>query len=139
MYSGLQPAITELIATFSAVIDTARFVMNAICCCGASLAASSIAPTRSGVGGTTGRPSVQPCWKQNSIASPTSWTWYRFDVSETAIYASSRRAPDHGRALMAPQYSAAAASAPSASADQRQQECRADRDCRRPQRLLERS
>src|SRR5262245_52744886 len=139
MYSGLQPAMTALIATFSAVIDTARFVMNAICCCGASRAASSIAPTRSGVGGTTGRPSVQPCWKQNSIASPTSWTSYRFDVSETAISASPPRwAPGRARALMAPQYSAAAASAPSASADQRQQECRADRDGRRAQRFLER-
>src|SRR4030095_7370211 len=136
MYSGLQPAITALIATFSAVMDTARFVMNAICCCGPSRAASSIAPTRSGVGGTTGRPSVQPCWKQNSIASPTSWTWYRFDVSETAIYASSRRGPSHARALMAPQYSAAAASAPSAG--QREQKRRADGDRRRPQRLLER-
>src|SRR5215510_11295246 len=117
MYSGLQPAITALIATFSAVMDTARFVMNATCCCGASRAASSIAPTRSGVGGTTGSPSVQPCWKQNSIASPTSCTWYRFDVSVTAIYVSLQRASvagaqprgDRDTHIMAPQYSAPAA------------------------------
>src|SRR5882724_3512892 len=137
MYSGLQPAITALIATFSAVMDTTRFVMKATCCCGASRAASSIAPTRSGVGGTTGRPSVQPCAKQNSIASPTSWTWYRFDVSVTAIYASFRQRSGLARAFMAPQYSAAAASAPSASASQREQERRGDAQRRRSQRLLE--
>src|SRR5262245_40710499 len=114
-------------------MDTARFVMNATCCCGASPTASSIALTRSGVGGTTGRPSVQPCSKQNSTASPTSWTWYRFDVSVTAIYASLR--PSLAGTLMAPQYSASAASAP---ARQREDAGRGYRQRGGPQRLLER-
>src|SRR2546422_11402581 len=45
MYSGLQPAITALMATFSAVIDTARCSTKAICCLGSSRAASSILAT----------------------------------------------------------------------------------------------
>ena len=60
MCSGRQPAITALIATFSAVIATCRFVMKAICASGSSPTASSIARTAGSVGGTTGRPSVQP-------------------------------------------------------------------------------
>src|SRR3989442_13006318 len=82
MYSGLQPAITALMATFSAVIDTARCSTKAICCLGSSRAASSILATFGAAGGTTGRPSVQPCWKQNSIAtsSEPSTAW-RFEVS----------------------------------------------------------
>src|SRR2546430_385693 len=82
MYSGLQPAITALMATFSAVIDTARCSTKAICCLGSSRAASSILATFGAVGGTTGRPSVQPCWKQNSIASSSEpSTAWRFEVS----------------------------------------------------------
>src|SRR5438309_5033344 len=41
MYSGLQPAMTALIATFSAVTDTARLVMKATCCCASRRAASN--------------------------------------------------------------------------------------------------
>src|SRR5207244_4656202 len=82
MYSGLQPAITALMATVSAVIDTARCSTKAICCLGSSRAASSILATFGAVGGTTGRPSVQPCWKQNSIASSSEpSTAWRFEVS----------------------------------------------------------
>ena len=68
MYSGRQPAITALIATFSAITATWRLVMNAICWSGSRRAASSIARTRASVGGTTGRPSVQPWSKHMSIA-----------------------------------------------------------------------
>ena len=74
MYSGLHPAITALIATFSAVIATWRLVMKATSCCGSSPAASSMAMTRASVGGTTGSPSVQPFSKQRSMASPRSST-----------------------------------------------------------------
>src|SRR5262245_23469633 len=113
MYSGRQPAITALIATFSAVTETDRLVMNAISCLGSRRAAASIIVTRSSVGGTTGRPSVHPCWKQNSPAS-TSSTRYRLDVSAAAIGASSQTT------FMAQQYSAAPGSPPSARSDQRQ-------------------
>src|SRR5947209_7190833 len=88
MYSGLQPAITALMATFSAVTETERWAMNPTSCLPSSRAASSIAPTRSSVGGMTGRPSVHPCAKQNSIASPTSATLWRLDVSVTDMRAS---------------------------------------------------
>jgi hypothetical protein len=60
MYSALQPAMTALIATFSAVTETCRFSMNASSRSGSSPPASSIASMRSAVGGTTGNPSVQP-------------------------------------------------------------------------------
>src|SRR3989304_4439203 len=85
MYSGRQPASTALIATFSAVMDTARGATKPISCVGARRAASSSARTLSSVGGTTGRPSDQPCAKQNSIASAGPSTWYRFDVSAAGI------------------------------------------------------
>src|SRR3989441_603828 len=88
MYSGLQPAITALMATFSAVTETERWAMNPTSCLPSSRAASSIAPTRSSVGGMTGRPSVHPCAKQNSMASPTSATLWRLDVSVTDMRAS---------------------------------------------------
>src|SRR3989454_705959 len=90
MYSGLQPAITALMATFSAVTETERWAMNPTSCLPSSRAASSIAPTRSSVGGMTGRPSVHPCAKQNSMASPTSATRWRLDVSVTDMRASLR-------------------------------------------------
>src|SRR5437762_2848960 len=93
MYSGRHPAMTALIATFSAVTDTARWATKPISCFGSSRAASSRAPTRSAVGGTTGRPSVQPCWKQNSMASATSSTLWRFDVSVPGIGTSLRWTP----------------------------------------------
>jgi hypothetical protein len=60
MCSGRQPAITALIATFSALIATCRLVTNAIWVSGSRAAASSIARTAGSVGGTTGSPSVQP-------------------------------------------------------------------------------
>src|SRR5215510_16479128 len=81
MYSGLQPAITALMATFSAVIETERWVMKPISSLASRPAAASMASTRSTVGGTTGSPSLHPCWKQNSTGSTVSGTWTRLDVS----------------------------------------------------------
>src|SRR5258708_29357374 len=88
-------------------------------CLGARRAAASIMVPPSSVGGTTGNPSVHPCWKQNSPAS-TSSTRYRLDVSATAIGASSQTT------FMAQQYSAAPGSAPSPRSDERQDRGRGD-------------
>src|SRR4029453_17210257 len=85
MYSGRQPALTALIAPFSAVMYTARWVMNAIWRSGSSLAASSIALTRASVGGMTGRPSDQPRVNASSTASASSRAVIRFDVRAVAI------------------------------------------------------
>ena len=63
MYSGLQPAMTPLMATFSAVTDTWRLSMKVISACGSSPADSSIPQMAFSVGGTTGRPSVHPLSK----------------------------------------------------------------------------
>src|SRR5437867_6049059 len=127
MYSGLQPAMTAFTATFSAVMATDRCAMKATCFAGSRRAASSIALTRSGVGGITGRPSVQPCWKQNSIASLTSCAWYRLDVSTVAISASLESPPPS----WPPQYTA--------PADECQERRGRDRDRRHRVRLGERA
>src|SRR5215510_12470313 len=132
MYSGRQPAMTALIATFSAVTDTDRFVMKASSCFGSRRAAASIMVTRSSVGGTTGKPSVQPCWKQNSLAS-TSSTRCRLDVSAAAMD------PSSGTTFLAQQYSAAPGSPASARPDQRQDRSHSDRRRRHQQRLGERA
>ena len=59
-YSGLQPAMTALIATFS-TLSGARFGgSTAISSSGSRRVAASIRSTRAGVGGTTGSPSVTP-------------------------------------------------------------------------------
>ena len=84
MYSGRQPAMTALIATFSAVMDTARWVMKPTWRSGSSFAASSIARTRSSVGGTTGSPSVQPRVNASSTASASSRAVMRLDVRVVA-------------------------------------------------------
>ncbi|MNC85225.1 hypothetical protein D3C83_08150 [compost metagenome] len=60
MYSGLQPAITALIATFSAVTATLREGIAAITASGSRATASSISATSAREAGTTGSPSVQP-------------------------------------------------------------------------------
>src|SRR5688572_33162404 len=86
MYSGLQPAITALIATFSAVIETWRFSMNATCSPGSMPPAASIALMRSAVAGTTGRPSVQPLVKHSSIASSGFWTVMGREASGVSIW-----------------------------------------------------
>ncbi len=57
---GRQPAMTALIASFSAVIATPRTGSMPISCWGGSIAQSRQAATAEAVGGTMGRPSVQP-------------------------------------------------------------------------------
>ena len=58
--SGLHPAMTALIATFSTVTGTRSGGTTAMTSSGARRVPSSMRSTRAGVGGTTGRPSVQP-------------------------------------------------------------------------------
>jgi hypothetical protein len=57
---GRQPAITALMASFSAVIGTARTSSMPMSCSGGVIAQSRQVCTASAVGGTIGRPSVQP-------------------------------------------------------------------------------
>ncbi len=69
MYSGLQPASTALIATFSTVTGTRSGGISPTTSSGWRLVPLSMRSTRTGVGGTTGRPSLQPRSKQASIGS----------------------------------------------------------------------
>ena len=64
-YSGLQPAITALIATFSTVTSTRSGATTATMSSGARVVPSSIRSTRCSVGGTTGRPSVTAAVEQH--------------------------------------------------------------------------
>ena len=68
-YSGRQPAITALTATFSTVHSARSGGTMATISSGARFVPSSIRVTRASVGGTTGRPSVQP---RSNIASNAS-------------------------------------------------------------------
>ena len=69
MYSGLQPAITALIATFSTVQDALFGGISPTTSCGSRVVPFSMRSTRTGVGGTTGRPSLQPSEKHSSCSS----------------------------------------------------------------------
>ena len=71
-YSGLQPAITALIAVCSAVTVRCRAGTLPSTSSGAMSPAASMASTRSGVGGTIGRPSVHPFSKNSSTTSDSS-------------------------------------------------------------------
>ena len=68
-YSGLQPASTALIATFSTVHSTRSGGTTATMSSGARSVPSSMRSTRASVGGTTGSPSLQP---RSNIASASS-------------------------------------------------------------------
>ena len=68
-YSGRQPAITALIAIFSTVSSTKSGGATATTSCGAREVPASMRITRSGVGGTTGKPSVKPRAKSASNSS----------------------------------------------------------------------
>ena len=57
-YSGKQPAITALIAIFSIVSSTRSGGASTTTSCGSRVVPLNIRITRSGVGGTTGKPSV---------------------------------------------------------------------------------
>ena len=69
MYSGLQPAITALIATFSTVHGALFGGIVPIGSCGSRVVPRSMRSTRTGVGGTTGNPSLQPREKHSSCSS----------------------------------------------------------------------
>ena len=58
-YSGRQPASTALIATFSTVAGAMFGGTTATTSCGSRRVPVSMRSTRSGVGGTTGSPSLQ--------------------------------------------------------------------------------
>ena len=68
-YSGRHPAITALMAAFSAVTVTLRVGTVPRTSSGSRPPAASMADTASAVAGTTGRPSVHPSSKQASSAS----------------------------------------------------------------------
>ena len=59
-YSGRQPAMTALMASFSALTTTPRSSTSPMISSPRSAAPASIAAMDCSVGGTTGRPSVQP-------------------------------------------------------------------------------
>jgi hypothetical protein len=69
MYSGRHPAITAAIATFSAVMRRRRTGSTPTTSAGPNPLASTKRRTRSSVGGTIGRPSVQPLRWNSSFAS----------------------------------------------------------------------
>ena len=74
MYSGIPPAITAAIATFSAVMRRRRTGSTPTTSSGASATTSTNRRTASSVGGTIGSPSVQPfCWN-SSLAAAASAT-----------------------------------------------------------------
>src|SRR5205085_1955767 len=68
-YSGLQPAITRLIANTSRLKVPCRGGILHSTSSGSPPSAATIAATVSAVGGTTGSPSVQPCAKYHSTRS----------------------------------------------------------------------
>ena len=76
-YSGLQPAITAAIATFSTVTSTRSGGTVATTSSAARLVPSNIANTRASVGGTTGSPSVQLRVNIISMSSSASATSIR--------------------------------------------------------------
>ena len=80
-YSALQPAITRLIASTSRVRPPWRGGTRHSTKSGSPPSAATAASTASGVGGTTGSPSVQPCSKYHSTRS----------VPGTRVVAASRR------------------------------------------------
>ena len=60
MYSGRHPAMTALMATFSTVQGASSGGTRPMTSCGSRRVPPSIRRMRSGVDGTTGRPSLQP-------------------------------------------------------------------------------
>ena len=71
-YSGLHPAITALMATFSTVHSARSGGTTATTSCGERLVPSSIRSTRASVGGTTGIPSLKPRSNMASMSSSNS-------------------------------------------------------------------
>ena len=80
-YSGLQPAITALMAIFSTVTSTRSGGTTATTSEGARVVPCSMRMTRCSVGGTTGSPSVQPRSNMASNSSSRSATSTRRALS----------------------------------------------------------
>src|SRR4030095_6226306 len=72
MYSGLQPAITALMAIFSTVAWAQRGGTEPITSCPLRLVPASMASTRSSVGGMIGNPSLQPFSSTKACAAQMS-------------------------------------------------------------------
>src|SRR5262245_42673472 len=80
-YSAKQPAMTALIAIFSTVAGAHFGGIEPITSCGSRLVPSSILSTRSGVGGTMGKPSLNFSRQNQSLtASKLSSTSIMLDV-----------------------------------------------------------
>ena len=118
-YSGFAPAITALMATFSTVAGAMFGGTCATTSCGSRPVPRSIRRTRSGVGGTTGRPSVSPWSNRNSCTSSCSAISITRDASAplrraaslAATCGSTLRAPQPGRRSGKASQSMAASSA----------------------------
>ncbi len=105
-YSGLQPAITALIATFSTLHSTRSGGTTATISSGARVVPCSMRMTRSSVGATSGRPSLQPraniaSCSSSSSASSTRRAWRRDPAKRTSSSVcrsgSTEREPQPGR------------------------------------------
>ena len=102
-YSGLQPAMTALMATFSTVAGARFGGTSATTSPGWREVPASIRATRSSVGGTTGRPSVMPCWSRNSNGSRSAGMRTRRAASFEASRRPARRRATSGSWTFEPQ------------------------------------
>src|SRR5438093_81462 len=82
MYSGRQPGITALTATRSTVARPLAGATRPISSSPPRPLAATVAPTRSAVGGTTGRPSVTPRANSSSIGSDAAGVTARIVTSQ---------------------------------------------------------
>ena len=101
-YSGRQPAITAAIATFSTVTSTRSGGTVATTSSGARDVPSSMAITRASVGGTTGRPSLQPRANIISRSSSASATSIRRERSTLPPWRTRSSSTRSGSTLMLP-------------------------------------
>src|SRR5215472_2644259 len=87
MYSGRQPAMTAAMAIFSPLMRRRRTGSTPTISAGSIPTASRKRCTRAGVGGTIGRPSVQPLSWKSSFAAYGSSTSYVADDSGNSLIA----------------------------------------------------
>src|SRR5690348_16710779 len=92
-YSGLQPAITKLIASTSRVRLPCRGGILHSTSSGSPPSAATMVSTFSAVGGTTGSPSVQPCSKYHSARSVPRGTCSAVPASIVLSFMWRRRQP----------------------------------------------
>lgn len=103
MYSGRQPAMTALMAIFSTVSSTRSGGQSATMSPGARVVPVSIRRTRSRVGGTTGRPSVQPRANIASNSSSAAENSTRRAVTVSPVNRARNLSTMSGSTLMEPQ------------------------------------